>query len=79
MKNLQFVSNFSIFDNFNDNFASFLKIYRIFRENLVKIEKIEKLAFVGGSGLEPRVDREFMKNGVQKSMKTCNFLKIFIN
>ena len=45
---------FQFFDKFNGKFCKcfrdFQKIYRIFRENLEKIRKNLKYAFVGGSG-----------------------------
>ena len=50
MKNYNFKA---IFQNFNENFAiftKFLKIYRIFRENL---RENQNYAVVGGSGAEP--------------------------
>ena len=55
----------------------FLKLSRIFREKLVKIEKIQKYEFIGGSASEAS---EFIKNVVQKSMiGNLAFLKILIN
>ena len=66
MKNLQFFENLT---------GIFQKFYRIFRENLGKNLENFRNVFLGGSGKAI----EFIKIFVEKAMKTCNFLIIFMN
>ena len=57
-------------------FKILTKLSRKFRE---KFSKFWKYAFVGVSGGGPPEASEMIKNLVEKSMETCNFLKIFMN